>query len=216
MIALMVRLGFWQLQRAREKETLLQDFARGQKQVYPLQGSESLVQLPRYQTIQLHGRWRQRPVILLENRFVDERPGFDLMLLFQPKQGPMVLVNQGWVAQPPVSVKVPSGEVAVIGRVDEYPRPGMVLGEPFAGVSPEADIWSSPYVDASSLQQRLQQPVAPRILLADRPVVQTAVPHWKPATMPPEKHRGYAFQWFSMAAVLAGIGLWLWMKKRTS
>ncbi len=215
-VALMIRLGFWQLQRAREKENLLHAFAQGQQQVQAVSGSERLDVLPRYQTVQLHGRWKTKPVILLENRFLDQRPGFDVLLLFQPARGPVLLVNQGWVPQPPESLHLPEDETTVVGRVDEYPRPGMVLGEPFAGVPAEAAVWSSPYVDAQSLTQRLGQQAASRVLLANQPVIEDAVPHWKPATMPPERHRGYAFQWFSMAGALAGIGLWLWIRKHSS
>ena len=32
--------------------------------------------------------------------------------------------------------------------------------------------------------------------------------NWQPIVMPPEKHRGYAFQWFSLA--LAWISLMIW------
>ena len=212
-IALMVRLGFWQLKRAEEKEALLQAFAQGKERVQRLMGSERLEDLPRYQMVELHGRLLPRPVILLENRFLGDRPGFDVMLLFQPQSGPLVLLNQGWVAAPPENDSIAEENLTITARVDEYPRPGVVLGEPFAGVPLEARQWSSPYVDQASLQARLGQTVSSRVLLMDAPVIAGPVPHWQPATLPPEKHRGYALQWFSMALALGLIGLWLLRKK---
>ncbi len=213
LIALMVRLGFWQLKRAEEKDALLQAFAQGRDRVEKILGSGSLNELPRYQMVQLRGRLLSRPVILLENRFLGDRPGLDVLLLFQPESGPLVLLNQGWVPKPPEKGPLPGENLTVTARVDEYPRPGVVLGEPFAGVPPEARYWATPYVDQRSLEARLGRAVAGRILLMEAPLIPGAKPHWQPATMPPEKHRGYALQWFSMAAALGLIGLWLLRKK---
>ncbi len=214
LVALMLRLGYWQLQRAHEKEALLAAFAAGDATVESVETSSVLADMPRYRKVSLAGRLLKGPVILLENRFLNERPGFDLMLLFRPERGPLVLLNQGWVAQPPEKLSVPDGALTVVGRVDVYPRPGMQLGEAFAGVSPASPVWSSPYVDAASLEERLGAVVSPRVLLMDAPLVEGPEPHWQPATMPPEKHYGYAFQWFSMAGVLAGIGIWLALRRR--
>ncbi len=218
-VLLMLRLGFWQLDRAAEKTALLEAFGAGDTQPLSVKDSDALADLPRYRRVRIGGRILERPWLLLENRFLEDRPGFDLLLLLQPEQGPLLVLNQGWVAQPPdrsaMERWISSAQwQEVTGRVDRFPRPGVVLGTPFQGQPLDTPVWRSPYMDAESLQQRLAQQVASVLLLMDQPLYPDARPHWSPATMPPEKHRGYALQWFSMAAVLAAIGLWLAYRTR--
>mgnify|MGYP006199403153 CR=1 FL=1 len=51
----------------------------------------------------------------------------------------------------------------------------------------------------------------PRVeFLNDRPSVQQGspfVPHYKAVVLPPEKHRGYALQWFLLAVAVLGVAL---------
>ena len=38
--------------------------------------------------------------------------------------------------------------------------------------------------------------------------------HWVPSEFGPGKHFGYALQWFAMGAVLSGLLIWNYRKKR--
>ena len=59
----------------------------------------------------------------------------------------------------------------------------------------------------------LGTPVAPRLLLLDAEPDSAFVRSWTPAVMPPEKHRGYALQWFTFALAAVVIFVVLHWRK---
>jgi cytochrome oxidase assembly protein ShyY1 len=61
------------------------------------------------------------------------------------------------------------------------------------------------YLDPAPLVADLGKPLLPRILLLDPVVDSGFVRAWTPNVMPPERHRAYAFQWFSFVAVVLAI-----------
>jgi surfeit locus 1 family protein len=53
------------------------------------------------------------------------------------------------------------------------------------------------------LEKRLGYPLLPVLLLLDREDAHGFVREWKPVyDVPPDKHRAYAMQWFTLALVL--------------
>ncbi len=70
------------------------------------------------------------------------------------------------------------------------------------------------YPEYDAIAAALGQDVQPFVLLMD-----DADPHgfyrsWAPDGFGPDKHFGYALQWFAMSAVLLGLLVWNHRKKR--
>jgi surfeit locus 1 family protein len=61
-------------------------------------------------------------------------------------------------------------------------------------------------IDIPALEQRLDQALLPLVLQLDADDTHGFVRDWKAVYgIPPDKHRAYAMQWFTLAAVLAII-----------
>jgi cytochrome oxidase assembly protein ShyY1 len=65
----------------------------------------------------------------------------------------------------------------------------------------------------SDLREALQRPLDPRIILLDADQPDGLVREWRPSTIPPERHLGYAVTWFALAAALAVIYLVMNLRK---
>lgn len=209
----LVALGCWQLQRAAQKERLLQvwnDDSIVLQTLQPLGNPETPdVVAAHLEGPLLSGRW-----LLLDNRTRDGRAGYEVIGLL--RSGGVVLpVNLGWIVASPDRRFLPSVNLPSEGVFDGRLRrleSGLLLGE---------DVWESGWpkrvqaLDSRRLAQLLGQQVLPWVLDVTSPVVAGLRVDRPQATMQPERHLGYAFQWFTMAAVLAGLLVWHWRRLKS-
>lgn len=214
-----IGLGIWQLDRARQKEALLAAYAAGAGA--PPLALEGYQAQPRYTSVRISGRYLDYTV-LLDNQIVKRRPGVHLYTLFEPAAGPpRLLVNRGWLPlDPDRRVRggipdPPAGPLELEGLLSEYPRPGIRLGTvDFEGPAPAL----VPYLERDALAAALKTELAPQILLLTEgpgPDDKRLVRDFSPAVMPPERHRAYAFQWFSLAAAVAVVFSVLRFRRRS-
>lgn len=214
LIALFVRLGFWQLARAEEKRALLD--AQNERALLP-----PLTRLPsdaesahaRYRRVSIAGRYDPARQILLDNQVYNGRAGYQALTPLHPLSGGCaVLVNRGWVpagadrnALPPVPMTQIEGLVE--GRIDYYPSVGMRLQG--------ADQLAPGYpvvvqnLDAAQLAGRLGYCLLPYQIQLAPDAGEGYVREWKMQHIDPDKSLGYAFQWFAMAAGLAIYSAWI-------
>lgn len=173
-----------------------------------------------YQPLRAAGRYDGKHQFLLDNIILNSRYGYYVItpLELGPDQ-PVLLVNRGWVEksglQPDMialarNLALPAGPMTVHGRTGSLPRPGMRLGEP---VTPSTE-WprTAVFPQLQDLSLTLGREVEPFVLLLDPKDEHGFVRHWVPQELGPAQHFAYAFQWFAMAAVLAGL-LW-WHSRR--
>lgn len=220
--ALFCRLGFWQLDRAEEKEILLDGYARSTAAA-PKALSRYEAQ-ERFQRVVLAGRFLDRQ-FLLDNQILDGEPGVHVLAPFAPADGgPTVLVNRGWLPirrdrrSKPAPPPLPD-LAQVHGHLSSYPRPGLKLGQPDY-TQPEP--WLIARLDPETLSPALKLTLAPQILLqTEAPSAATPdaaaaglVRRWLPDIMPPSRHRGYAFQWFSLAAAVVLVTLIVQLRRK--
>lgn len=212
LVGLFTCLGFWQLDRAAGKAARYAAFEAAKTQ--PAVTLNRYQPLPRYAPVTINGALHG-PLVFLDNQLRDGRPGVHVFALLAPDNGgPEVLVNLGWR---PIGARRELPEVElpedsrVTGLLADPPPVGIKLGdEALAGFGP----LRTPYLELAVLERRLKLKLAPQILLAtgDDPEF---VRQWRPATMPPERHHAYAFQWFSLAtAVLAILSIGIWRSRR--
>jgi surfeit locus 1 family protein len=207
-IAACLALGTWQLGRAREKQALIDAFDRGQQTSVDL-GSRSVDPLPRYQHVTIRGYFDPSRQVLLDNMPSSTgQAGYRVLTPFvRPGSAKLLLVDRGWLPLGLSRERLPdvtvTGELRETGgRLDQLPVPGVRIG---AADVPGDRQWPRVlfFPRVADLEQALEAPVESRIVLldADRPDGYERV--WRPALeFPPERHLGYAVQWFALAVVV--------------
>ena len=213
-------LGLWQLGRAELKRAVLAQ-QQAQRDAPPLGWDELREAAARGaldglhgRAVRLHGRWVPETTVFLDNRPRQGRAGFVVVTALQAPDAPAaLLVQRGWLprrADDPAYVPaLPTplqDEVVIEGRLAPPPSRLFQLGTDAQGairqnidVAAAAAEWRLPLLPVSVQQigpaQALSEGVA---LERDWPVVAVA----------PEKHLGYAVQWFALAGLIAALYVW--------
>lgn len=199
-------LGFWQLERMREKQVLFAAFAAGNQKLERLSDID-LERAPRYTRVVAVGRFDTTHQFLLDNMTHDGRAGYRVLTPLDLGEGKNVLVDRGWIPLGPTREVLPDVAVAenarsVIGRLDELPAAGIDL--PAAST---ATTWPRvlSYPHLADLRTAIGRALEPRIILLDPAQADGFVRAWQPSQFPPERHLSYAITWFALAATVAGL-----------
>ena len=212
LLPLLISLGFWQLEREDEKRALAQAFERQQAQ--PPAPLSSLVDRPAeelaYRPVVLRGRYLSGKDLLLDNRTRQRVFGNEALTLFQPDDGPLVLVNRGWLPADPSRQSLPqvpavNGEpLEITGQVYVAPgKPYLLVEEPLAPGWPKR----VQAVEVDKVGAALGETLFPYPVRIDAGEMGALQVDWEVVNVSPAKHRGYAVQWFAMAAALGLIYL---------
>ncbi|MBA6342990.1 SURF1 family protein [Colwellia sp. MB02u-10] len=209
----LIKLGFWQIDRALEKEQrqqhiseLSQRQALSLAQVLTLSGlQDGINDLP----IQLKGDFVGDKIFLLDNQPNKSRLGYRVYQIIE-SNGDAILVNLGWVQGsidrnilPEVSPI--TGQHTITGHVREVE----------VGIQLQAQNLTNPswplrvqQIELDKFSELIDKKLLPFVVYLDKKETIGYIKNWQPIVMPPEKHRAYAFQWFSLA--LAWISLMVW------
>lgn len=212
MTPLLLSLGFWQLQRAEDKQQLIDKQTQGNVERVNeladvrLDGQKSDWS---YRKVSVTGHYRLNEYLLLDNRTRDGKVGYEVISLFNTDDGKVVLVNRGWVKAPAYRDQLP-----VIGdeRADTlvnvtikgiiyFPGNGaFTLSEARMPLDWPKRIQK---LDIDALSQALDMALVPfTVRLIDNNQFGAFKTGWKILKMSPDKHVGYAVQWFGLALVL--------------
>lgn len=216
---LLIKLGFWQIDRALEKEQRQQRIselserqALSLAQVLTLSGlKDGINDLP----IQLKGDFVADKIFLLDNQPNKSRLGYRVYQIIE-SNGDAILVNLGWVQGsidrsilPEVSPI--TGQHTIVGHVREVE----------VGIQLQAQNLTNPswplrvqQIELDKFSQLIGKKLLPFVVYLDKKETIGYIKNWQPIVMPPEKHRAYVFQWFSLA--LAWISLMIWAAIKTS
>lgn len=207
---LLIGLGLWQLERAEQKQALLDGFAAGTTQPVAYAAlRDADPESVRYRSVRVAGRYDGDRQFLQEGMSHQGRPGLHVLTPLEVADGTVLIVNRGWVPRGVSRGDLPEAAVdglrrELSGRIVPFPRPGMRLGEP-----DRARGWPRlvNYPTRSELSEALGQPVAAHQLWLAPGEADGFVREWAPAEFGPERHIGYAVQWFALALTLAIIYL---------
>jgi surfeit locus 1 family protein len=218
-------LGRWQLSRAEWKQQRLDAVAnvlRDQKAV-PLSNALSISEdktTPQFVWSSGRGRFLETPALLLDNQRRGAQVGVQVYRVFKTEQGIHVLVNLGWLAisgdrAMPLIDTIP-GEHAVDGLVMAPPSPALAMGP--SHVKANNTYWLMTRMDITALSKDLNMPLASRVLRLNpkHSLGYARDLDILPNTLPPEKHRGYAVQWFGLAIAVFVIAIVLTLRRKTS
>jgi surfeit locus 1 family protein len=201
-------LGRWQLQRGELKQRMLDEAGAvlSERRAQPLSIAEA-GDAHGYAWVAGHGRLRPSPVMLLDNQRRGEQVGVRVLAVLQPRDARPLLVDLGWLPLPgdrrmPEPV-LPKGEVEVAGLLAPPPGAGLALGPSFVPVAPVGATprWLLTRGDTGELSRQLGLPLSARVLRLDPALALGYARDLEllPNTLPPERHRGYALQWFGLA-----------------
>ncbi len=210
LLPLLLSLGFWQLDRAEQKRDIAQRHA------------ERLLDAPRpvsqwpaddaeFRPAMAAGQYLNQRSILLDNRMRDSRFGYEVLTPLEiPGDPRLLLVNRGWVEgdrsrQTRPVVPAIAGEVLLQGQLALPDR------RRIAALDGRDESWPrlAQWPDPQALAQALGRDVHPFILRLNAGQAGALRTDWPLLASGPERHVGYAVQWFTMAAVL--VMLWLYI-----
>lgn len=208
LLTLLINLGLWQTNRGEYKEALQARYdARSQSSTIDLETLMAMAEDSMDFPIALKGRYQHSKIFLLDNRTHRGIPGFHVITPLDIGSH-YVLINQGWVAQGKTRSDMPDfpqpkGKISVSG-ITHVPNPNFfVLKEDdYESVTWPFIIQKINIEKSSSL---LDKPLAPFVIRLNPDKESGFVREWHSNPMTPEKHFGYAFQWFSLALALSVI-----------
>jgi cytochrome oxidase assembly protein ShyY1 len=215
-VAAMCGLGFWQLERMIQKQHRLASIAQKQSN-----GSVSLLTAlthddPRDIAVTFDGEPDTTHLVFLDNQIQDKRVGYDVIVPVRTNAG-WVLVNYGWVSAPDMqrtlpTIEIDKGLLSFKGIVS-VPGKNPLIKE----TNTQSLVFPAlvQQIDFTDLSQRLNRDLLPYVIQLTTDDV-AFVRDFRPVVMSPEKHLGYAVQWFGLAIAAAAIGGFAISKKGRS
>jgi surfeit locus 1 family protein len=216
-VATTLALGRWQLSRASQK-LALQDSMDARAMLPALTGS-ALTALPEpasawYRVVTLRGQWLAQRTVFLDNRQMNGKQGLYVVTPMQIEgSGSVILVQRGWVARNFVDrtsltpVETPAGLVEIQGRIAPPPARLYQLGGAEAGLIRQN-------IDMLSFSSELVLPLLPVTVQQTGLANDGLLRDWPRVGIGVEKHHGYAFQWFALAALITILYVWFQIVRR--
>ena len=214
-------LGRWQLGREDSKRVQLAEASAALAAPARALGATSRETGLAPAKVQGAGFFMPTPRLLLDNQRRDQRVGMRLYCGFQPESGQALLVDMGWLPLAPdralPGARCPLGEFTLAGLLVPPPAVGLPMG-PAMVEQAGGEAWLATRLELAEVSAawRLDAPLAPRVLRLDPglPLGHERDLELLPNTLPPEKHRGYAVQWFGLAIATLIILVVLNLRRR--
>jgi surfeit locus 1 family protein len=207
-IALTVSLGNWQLRRADEKLALQAQWDSAEQAApVAVAGTDiAAVALRVPLRVALRGRLLFQHEVWLDNRQSDGRSGLMLITPLKLADGAVVLVNRGFAPRDPrdraqlPDVARPPGEVNVEGLAVAQTSRVLALGENAPAAEGRATIWQN--LDFDEFERASGLAVARWVVQQTGGADEGLLRNWPRLASGVDKHRGYAAQWYSLAALI--------------
>lgn len=211
--ALCVSLGFWQLGRAGERRAAAERVeAARELPASRLRTADAADPALRHRKVVTRGRYVPERQVLIDNIVRGGVPGYYVLTPFAPDDGgPWVIVNRGWVRADYDRTVLPDVGVdgqprRIEGVLDRLPSPGLRLGPVPTGESDvPVRVMSFPTIDA--LEGSLGRPLYGYQLLLDPGQPDGFARDFPTPGLSPERHLGYAVQWWLFGAVAGGAAI---------
>lgn len=213
-VGVALRLGFWQLDRAAQKESAQALMAA--RSAAPVLDAASFATLCcadpaalHYRTLRLRGQWLAQHSVWLENRQMNGRPGFFLVTPLRLEgRAEALLVQRGWAVRDAddrtqlPDVSAPAGTVEVEGLIAPPPARLYEFSAAASGAIRQN-------LDPESYSREIGLALLPlSILQADGSVNDGLLRKWPLPAVDTSKHYGYAFQWWALSALITGLYVW--------
>ncbi len=198
-------LGVWQLHRYSYKKILLNTYQKRLRDTpHPFEQKSHGGDL-QFQSVKAQGSYLNSLIILVQNRFYQDEPGFEVLTPLQmPGDKKLLLIDRGWIKKPAngllPDIQAVSTEQKIAGHIkllDEYQ---FILGK--NSLSPESRPLILQRMDIHELSQQTHLSFYPFILRLNANEANGYIRDWTIVTVTPARHMAYAIQWFALAMVL--------------
>ena len=202
-MALFMRLGFWQLERAGEKKHMIAALNAFSRQT-PIDWLSGNALPAQYQPIQVQGHFLP-DILLLDNQHHQHQFGYDVISPLVLADGSVVLVDRGWLAGDVTrrifpTTETPVHQVQLTGSAYYPSEKNWILGQ--ALEKKTANLAIVELLDTHLISQFLHKSVYPFIIRLEKHAANGYVREWAVVAMPPQRHYGYALQWFAIALLI--------------
>lgn len=219
LLSVFIKLGLWQMDRAEQK-TQLAESVQERRNASPLMmiGPDAETDKILWRAVELDGEFRQDLHFLLDNQVNKGRAGYFLYSVLEFTDGPDVLVNRGWMAgqgdrtQAPVFM-TPQSKVRIMGEIKLPPVTGWLLAENTDERLSDSVIRLQT-INIDSIERSYNLDLRAFVLRLKAGSDAGLMLDWPEPGSGVEKHHGYAFQWFAMAAALLIIYLVVNLRKK--
>jgi len=215
-LPILMSLGFWQLDRAEQKQGRLDLYnIRAKQDAINLNRSENLEVKKSddllYAMLKVVGRYDDKHSFLIDNKVYKGQVGYHIVTPFVIKDSDsIVLVNRGWIKGKRYRADLPEfetpwEEISIKGS-------GYVPTKNFF-VKDNVKIDTQKFpaviqtVNFEAIQGIINKKTYPFVLRLDPDDKTGFVRDWQIVSSPPEKSHSYAAQWFTMALVVVLIYL---------
>ena len=217
LVLLGITLGMWQLARADYKISLRQA-VEAASALEPLRTIDFIERLPdardEHRRVQLHGIWLADQTRYWDNIPMADRTGLVVLTPLQLLDGKgIVLVQRGWIPRnfqdrkQLQMVDTPMGEVLIEGVVSHWPSQRISLGSSEEGLIRQNPLFAE-------YQTLLGAHFASVTVRQTGPASQGMLRDWPRPDDGVNMHKGYAFQWFLLSALVAAYYFWFQIVKR--
>ncbi|WP_083256813.1 SURF1 family protein [Glaciecola punicea] len=211
-IVIMAGLGFWQLDRKADKDIRLANIEKANDSAH-IDLAKALGNIQSYQdfTVVASGR-AQNKYFYIDNKLLGGRAGFHVLVPFEADQGTL-MINLGWI--PGTGMR---------GSLPEFIMPRLTTVEGVVHIPLKNTFIKETNIAYGKFPVLLQQVDLQEISLhlgtSVLPVTLRLLPHgtdfvrqWQTVIMSPQKHLGYAVQWFGLAIAALTVYLLSMLKR---
>jgi len=215
-LALLISLGFWQLDRADEKRAIEDQIASANSGDVELVTSVEFLKDKEYYHVRLQGSYVGDKQFIYDNQIVDQVSGYYVLTpLILKDTSKAVLINRGFIAW-----NGRRDKLADIDVEDELTEVKVQISTPVKRMELKVSETTGGFpvliqaLDLDAMSTIASLDFASVVGLLNPESENGFVRKWEPYTGSIERHVGYAIQWFLMAFVLAFIGIRLAIKQR--
>ncbi len=215
-LALLISLGFWQLDRADEKRAIEDQIANASANSVELITDVDLLGGKEYRNVRLQGSYIKDKQFIYDNQIVDQIPGYYVLTPFVLKgDSRAILINRGFI---PWNGR--RDQIADIDIAEKITEVKVQISKPVKRIELKTSQIKRDFpvliqaLDLAEMSAIASLDFANIVGLLSPESENGFVRKWEPYTGSIERHIGYAIQWFLMALVLSIIGVLLALKQR--
>lgn len=211
----LVFLGFWQLERADEKQGVIDSRALAQSLIPEQISNSSDLLKKEYHKVLLAGHYVEDSQFIYDNQIVNGNAGYYVLTPFVLSDNKSILINRGFVPWNGRRDSIRNIDIGDQKRVIEVslikPVERMKLNEGLVSIISPILIQS---INIGKISELSSLDIVPIIGRLDKNSEDGFYRKWQPFYGSVDKHLGYALQWFLMAFALFVISLKLLIRSK--
>jgi surfeit locus 1 family protein len=198
------QLGIWQLHRYHYKKDLLTAYDQ-RLHAAPISFMAAMKnpQNLRFQSVTVTGHYEDKFQMVISNRYYQDKPGFEVLTPLRIQgDNKLLLVDRGWIEKTTKPLALPkiSGDQHITGYIKLLDERQFILGNNI--LEPNSTPVVIQKIDIADINALTHEAFYPFVLRLNPAQPNGFVRDWIISASPPERHFGYAIQWFAMALVL--------------